>query len=1134
MKKLKLYLAFLLLLLACGKEFEDDDILDTFDFNFSVIADDTGFVYEGSQADFRVVPERTISTTKFNFSYTISEGEGFFQLDDGQILEQQTEMNLEDLVWKLDYIPTTTGTHVVNVVAKDQKGNEKPETITYEIDFAPFTALFNKGVNTFVINRENALNLTVVSETNTELYESLSVGDIDSSYTLSFTVEGGTGVFVINGEEYEPGQKITVEEGTLEFGYVPSTLGEHVIKLIATAPDGAEREREIIVPVENVQFFLLASTPSEKIAIGEDIDVSLSLQSSDDSEEINYDLSFFYAPDSEGIGTLLDENGEPQTAGQTRPFPPGDYTYRFNSTVLGLKKIYFDVSDSNNQVKRDSILVDVTSVPFSFSGQSIGTSIGINQPIELSFNLNTASENNNDFNISYDAVAGNGTLRSEDDQVIGQNSAYGVEPGIFTLFYTPTSLGEHELDFVATDNFGEEMPANIKFTATNAQLSFTASSSTSEMFVGQTNSITVSLFEQGNFNLTYEMSFSVTGGIGTLTNRDGDEVDASEFFSIEPGTTPFSFIPEIPGNYTLSFILRDSNGQTLPAETSFVVSNTNFQFTANEVNDQVGTGEANPINFNIIPGSANTGTTYTMTYESNRNGSLNINGTTYSPGEQIPVQQGSFQGLYTPSLDGSYRLDFLVTDSNGIPQSDDASFTVVSRAFSIDAIASTNSVAVGESIPVNLTITETGGSGGTYTILVSSTANGTIQYNGQTFAQGEAFVVNGGQSTFNYVGESSGTHTLTVSATASYGGTDDDTVSVTYNGNVFTFSATEELATANIGEAVGITFDIAETINGTDTYTAIFTNSNNGTFEYGGQTISPGQSFNISVGNSSGNYIASAGGEHVLDFEVTSSSGQNESDDASITISETDFTFEAIRSKPLEIVDVALPINFTFSQTTTQNLTYTMVFSSSSTGIVNYNGINYSAGQSIPIIAADINAGNWSADYTGSVVGEHQITYTLTASNNVSRPSSITVDIVPSNPVLNSLSFSEYKLNRTEPIGTINGVARQKYFMELVVANIDFSSVYPISQIIINGEVYDYNLDYVVGYLDYGRSTRRGSCARFIEDRDIRIKKGRSYRVQIVNDRNEFSNEITVETPSFYIHENLGCPINDCPTDCTY
>ncbi|MEO0900925.1 MAG: TraQ conjugal transfer family protein, partial [Bacteroidota bacterium] len=946
-----------------------------FDFNFSVISGDSGFVFESSQADFRVVPERTITTTKFNFSYTIDEGEGFFQTEDGTVLDQATEFELSDLLWKMNYIPTTTGDHIINVVAADQKGNEKQEVINYAVDFAPFTVLFNKGANTFVINNQNDLNLTVVSEGDTELYETLSEEEINTSYNLSFTVDGGTGIFIINGEELEPGQSAQIDEGTLEFKYVPSTLGEHKITLKATAPDGAVREPEITVNVENVQFFLLASTPTEQVAIGEDTDITLSLQTSDDTDEIEYTLSYFYAQESEGIGTLLNENGEPQTAGQPRPLEPGNYNYKFNSSVLGIKKIFFDVSDSNNQVKRDSVLIDVTSIPFTFSGQATGTTVGINQPMELTFALNTASQNNNDFNISFDSESGNGTLRAEDDELITPNTAYPVEPGVFKFFYTPTSLGEHALNFTATDNFGEEMNSRISFTATNAQLSFTASASSTEMFVGQSNNITVSLFEQGNFNLTYTMSYSVTGGIGVLRDAAGEPVTASQFFSVDPGTIPYSFVPEIPGNYTIAFVLRDSNGQTLPAETSFVVSNTDFQFTANEVNDQIGVGQANPINFNIVPGSSNSGATYTMTYESNGNGTFVLNGTAYGPGEQITVQQGAFQGTYTPSLGGSYRLDFLVTDSNGVPQADDASFIVTSRDFNVNAIATTNNVDVGTAIPINLTITETGGTGGTYTILISSTANGVIRFNGQTYAQGEPFEVSGGSSTFSYVGESSGQHVLEVSATASYGGTKDDDVTLTYNGNVFSFTATEQQATANLGEPVGISFNIGETIPGVDTYTAIFSNSNNGNFTYDGRTINPGQSFDISAGSSTGTYIAEAGGNHNLDFTVTSSAAVEQSDDASITIEGNRFTFSVTEQQANANLTEEIGVAFNIIETVPGVDTYTAVYTNNLSGIFRYDGVEIGPGQTFTI-----EPGNTFGTYEGQIDGAHRLDFTVNSS----------------------------------------------------------------------------------------------------------------------------------------------------------
>ncbi|GMN12134.1 hypothetical protein MTsPCn9_34290 [Croceitalea sp. MTPC9] len=975
-----------LVLLACSKDFEDA-LIDSFDFNFTVITSDSGFIFEGSEADFRVVPERTITTTRFNFSYSIDEGEGFFQMENGEVLPEQTELELPELLWKLNYIPTTTGTHVLKLKAKDQKGNEKEETITYEIDFAPFTVLFNQGANTFIVNQTNDLNLTVVSESNTELYETLSVNDIDASYTLSFTVEGGTGVFVINGEDYEPGQKATIEEGTLEFEYIPSTLGEHIITLIAIAPDGAVREQQIIVPVENVQFFLLASIPSDKVSIGEDIDVSLSLQSSDDSEEIDYRLSFFYAPDSEGIGTLVNENGEAQTAGQSRPLEPGNYSYKFNSNVLGIKKLYFDVSDSNNQVKRDSILVEVTSIPFSFSGQAVGTSTGINQPIELSLSLSTnATEDSNvEYNISFAQEGGNGELKDLDDIIIPPNTAYDVTPGVFKLSYTPFTLGEHRLLFQATDTYGQSVSSEVSLMATNAQLNFTAAATNSEMIVGGTNTISVNLGEQGNAsNLTYEMSYFVTGGTGTLT-EGGNTISSSTFITTTPGSRTFSFLPDLPGNYTLTFTLRDSNGQTLQAPTSFVVTNTNFQFSATEANGEIGLGQNNNININIVPGTTNNGTSYTMTYDSSSNGTLSIGGVSYSPGQTITVQEGSFVAIYNPTRTGNYQLDFTVVDSNGVVRTDSSTFNVINSDFVLSAAATPSEIFASQTSSINIDINQVvSNPSASYELSYSVTGGtGTFSGPGGNVQAGIFTPISAGSTSWTYNPSAEGAHAIIVQVRDNSGVTKEKVVVVNVVSTDFTFTATEAQADANIGESVGINLNIQESVSGIDTYTAVYTTNNNGTLRYNGNTIQPGVSFTIVAGNSSASYTGTTSGRHDVDFSVTSSSGTNKSDGAEINYIGNTFGFTATSQIPNLTVGQTSGISFNLTETISGVDTYTASYTNDNNGTFIFNGVAISPGQTFTI-----TPGTSSATYSSLETGSQSLDFTVTSSSGDSETDS--------------------------------------------------------------------------------------------------------------------------------------------------
>jgi len=1045
--------------------------------------------------------------------YSIEKGKGFFQLPNGEVLEEETELELTELIWKLNYIPTEIGTQTIIVKALDKKGNKKEETLTYEVDYAPFTALFNKGVNTFIINQENDLNLTVVSESNIE--------NENTDYTLSFTVEGGTGIFVINGEEFEPGQKATIEEGTLEFEYIPSTLGEHVITLIATAPDSAVRERQIIVPVQNVQFFLLASTPSDKVSIGEDINVSLSLQSSDDSEEIEYNLSFFYATDSEGIGTLVNENGEPQTPGQSRPFTPGNYNYKFNSNVLGVKKLYFDISDSNNQVKRDSILIDVTSIPYTFSGQAVGSSTGINQPIEITLSLSTnATEDSNvNYSISFSQEDGNGELKDLEDLIIPSNTAYQVSPGVFKLIYTPFVLGEHRLLFQATDTYGQSVGSEISLMATNAQLNFTTAATNSEMIVGGTNTISVNLGEQGNAsNLTYEMSYFVTGGTGTL-QETGSPVASSTFFVTTPGSRTFSFLPDLPGSYTITFTLRDSNGQILEALTSFVVSNTNFQFSATEANGEIGLGQNNNINFNIVPGTTNNGTSYTMTYTSTSNGTLSIGGISYGPGQTITVEEGSFIGIYNPTRTGNYQLDFTVVDSNGVVRTDSAIFNVsnsdfvvsaaatpsqifasetsninidinqvvsnpsaayelsysvsggtgtllgsggnvqagifsaisvgstswtynpstegahaitilvrdnsgvvkekvvvinvVGRDFTLEAIAGVNNQFIGQSVPINIGINEIGGTGGTYRIVIASSGNGSILFNGTTYTPGEPFTINSGTTQISYTGTSEGSHNITMTATASYGTVKTDNLAVSFNSLDYTFSAAAQNSNITVGETVDVNFNISEAA-GSSTYEMRYVLSGaNATVTQNGSTRNAGTPYNVNVGNYSWRVSGSEVGTIRLTFTTINANGLEKSQSVNINVVSRDFTFSATEALASANIGESVAINLNIQESVSGIDTYTAVYATSSNGTLRYNGNTIQPGVSFTVAA-----GNSSASYTGTTAGRHGVDFSVTSSSGTNK-----TDAADINYIGNSFGFTATPQIPNLIVGQTSGIS---------------------------------------------------------------------------------------------------------------
>ncbi|MEP2236784.1 MAG: hypothetical protein ABJI22_00405, partial [Maribacter sp.] len=248
-QKLKLFTCLGILLLGCTKDF-GDIIIDTFDFTFEGTNEDTGFVYQELTTTFDINFSRQIDGATFFFDYEILEGEGYFEDTDGNHYDGG-EIELEKLNFEYKYVPTIIGKHRILVKALDYRKNQKEVELEYIIDYAPFTVLLNKVSNQFIINRENAIELTMLSEN-----PSLT---LEKDYIVTYSIEGGTGTIIYNGEDLEVNKEYAFEKGSSELIYFPTTLGTHTITVTSTSPDGLVKVVTLEVFVENIAFSINAS-----------------------------------------------------------------------------------------------------------------------------------------------------------------------------------------------------------------------------------------------------------------------------------------------------------------------------------------------------------------------------------------------------------------------------------------------------------------------------------------------------------------------------------------------------------------------------------------------------------------------------------------------------------------------------------------------------------------------------------------------------------------------------------------------------------------------------------------------------------------------------------------------------------
>lgn len=165
---------------------------------------------------------------------------------------------------------------------------------------------------------------------------------------------------------------------------------------------------------------------------------------------------------------------------------------------------------------------------------------------------------------------------------------------------------------------------------------------------------------------------------------------------------------------------------------------------------------------------------------------------------------------------------------------------------------------------------------------------------GATIAQNQWTPLEGLEFSFDYVPATAETHELTVYVRENSGAYEHSQV-LTYDvtNNNFTFMATATTTNVNVFIPIPVNFNINQIGEGTVNYTMTFESTGDGTLEYDGIVYTAGQVIPMNTGASSGDYVGSSGGNHIVTFTVTNDNTPPVivEDDINVTINNYLFDF---------------------------------------------------------------------------------------------------------------------------------------------------------------------------------------------------------------------------------------------------
>ncbi|MGC1205224.1 MAG: TraQ conjugal transfer family protein, partial [Flavobacteriaceae bacterium] len=579
-----------LLLFACSKDFEDV-ILDDFDFSFSGEHPEESYLFESSRTSFSLVPEKEISTVDYYLKYTSLNARGYFLNMEGDTLRQNDTLSIKNRNWAFNYVAIDTGAHKVKFTAWDSNLRTKELELLYNAKFASFSFLLNKGVNEFIINSKNPVNVTLLRDKETENPEN------KSDFEVTYQIENGTGKLYSGNEIFDAGKPFNLPKGISELSYLPETLGEHKLIVTAKAPDGASLTEELLLNVLNLDFTINTTAASTQVELDTNLAVAVDLTTQDEESDVAYEITHSFATTSEGSGTVRDHNGGVMEPGQYRTIVPNSYNYTFTSTELGKKKIYFDLRDSNGQTKRDSVEIEVANIPFTFSGNSESNSVFVNERSQFNFNIKSNGNTENiDYNLTYEILEGNGRLTGINGNNIQNSTDYTVELGNFSLFYYPESIGSHQVSFLVTDNYGQVVgPVIIDLETKQNDFQVNITPSKTSEFANIPVNVIIDIDEiPDGANASYEAFYS--SGKNSAIRVNGTEYGPGEKFQLNPNENNVVYTGTEAGQHDIVISVESDAGVTHTASTTINYNQVDFLFTAGSQKSDISIGETTSLN----------------------------------------------------------------------------------------------------------------------------------------------------------------------------------------------------------------------------------------------------------------------------------------------------------------------------------------------------------------------------------------------------------------------------------------------------------------------------------------------------------------------------------------------------------
>lgn len=763
-----------IIIYGCTQEIE---VLESFDFTLETEIKEEGFMLENTGSNFKIIPERIVDDTDYFFSYRVRKGAGKFniinedddltKLDSGyvKVLKQDSLYPLKKLIFDANYYSEKIGLNIIDIKVTDNKGREKKARLKLNVIYAPFSFDVKKTTNDYPIGSQTPFVLTLLNKK-----------EGDQKFEVKYDVFDADGTFLKINEKSRkqelievPTQKIdTVNEGSTTWQYLPKNVGKHYITIVGTNIDGKKLERDIEIDVRNIKWDFEAFVKNKNVNINDEVPVTVNLKTRDDNVEPTYKYSYEII---ENTGKIVDRKGNDLP---TEPIEikDGVKTLKFLPKDLGDVRVKFIAENNFGEIKTDTVNIVVEKPTYKFNVSNKNNESIINSINDIFVSLKTNGNNQKamDYTMRYELLKGEGKLLFKEKEV-QKGADLKIEDGEYSYKFIPSKLGKQKLRFYLIDSFDDRKEIIIEINVVDEDFIFEMSTNKTNLIINEAIPVRFDI-ENSNRDMKYQMKLEVINGTAIVKNNNDVPVKLGIYKPLNNRLFSYTFKPTETGDMTLKATIKDENGQEKTKIIEFGSKYIEFDFNAVAGVQNIQINEKTPINFSLIPKQEDSNTKYSLTYEILKgSGTIKNGNMTLNPGIALNVKKGTWSYDFIPNtLGNDTSVKFTLSDNYGNKKDVIIKFNVIQVNFTFVSTGSSDKPLIDKGVQVTHNITSNFVNTGTkYEMSFSSSKNGTVSYNGNSYKAEEKFEVYEGDFNSLYIPKELGEHKIIYTVKSSKG-----------------------------------------------------------------------------------------------------------------------------------------------------------------------------------------------------------------------------------------------------------------------------------------------------------------------------------------------------------------------------